>query len=160
MIGVISDTHDNLTAIRKAVRFFKDAGCSLVIHAGDFVAPFAARELAAAGCPVRAVYGNCDGEKAGLGRAIAPFGSIQEPPFAFRFDGLSFLVTHAGSVRELRPEAAKHDVIVFGHSHEPEVEKIGRALILNPGEAGGWLSGRSTVALLDLEALSAEIVPL
>jgi predicted phosphodiesterase len=52
MIGILSDTHDNLNAIRRAVSFFRDAGCRLIIHAGDFVAPFAAKELAAANCPV------------------------------------------------------------------------------------------------------------
>jgi hypothetical protein len=31
-------------------------------------------------------------------------------------------------------------------------------LILNPGETGGWLSGKSTAALLDPEKPEAEIV--
>ena len=70
MIGVMSDSHDNVTQVRKAVTLFKDAGCDLVLHAGDVVAPFAARELEALGCPVKAVFGNCDGEKQGLEMAL------------------------------------------------------------------------------------------
>ena len=49
MIGVMSDSHDNVDAVRAAVEVFKSAGCKLVIHAGDFVAPFAARRITASG---------------------------------------------------------------------------------------------------------------
>jgi predicted phosphodiesterase len=38
MIGILSDTHDNLTRVREAVRLFNDAGCDLVVHARDFIA--------------------------------------------------------------------------------------------------------------------------
>ncbi len=70
MIGILSDTHDNLTRVRQAVRLFDDAGCDLVVHAGDFVAPFTVEELRNLRVPVRAVFGNCDGERAGLARAF------------------------------------------------------------------------------------------
>jgi putative phosphoesterase len=63
LIGIMSDSHDNLKAVRTAACLYREAGCSLVIHAGDFIAPFTARELALAGCLVKGVFGNCDGEK-------------------------------------------------------------------------------------------------
>jgi uncharacterized protein len=160
MIGILSDTHDNLDAVRSAVQVFKDAGCSLVIHAGDFVAPFAARELAKAACPVRAVYGNCDGEKAGLEEAIKPFGAIREPPLEFAEAGLSFLVFHLDAPARKASRRGTSNVVIFGHTHKPEVRREGRTIVINPGEACGWLSGIKTVALLDPASLSAEIIPL
>ena len=39
-IGVISDTHDNLLMIKKAVEVFNRHGVGMVVHAGDFIAPF------------------------------------------------------------------------------------------------------------------------
>jgi len=39
-IGVISDTHDNLPLIEKAVKIFNEKGVKLVLHAGDYVALF------------------------------------------------------------------------------------------------------------------------
>ncbi len=63
MIGIMSDSHDNLDAIKQAVRLFKEIKCDFIIHAGDFVAPFAAKELEGLSCQVKAVFGNCDGEK-------------------------------------------------------------------------------------------------
>ena len=107
MIGIMADSHDNLHAVKKAVQLFKDAGCKLVIHAGDFVAPFAARELENLNCPVKAVFGNCDGEKKGLEKTVSSFGEIQESPLIFSHDGLDFFgaqgrrcVPHAFRPRE------------------------------------------------------------
>jgi putative phosphoesterase len=160
MIGVMSDSHDNVPLIRKAVSVFKDAHCELVIHAGDFVAPFAAKELAALDCQVKAVFGNCDGEKIGLEKALEFFGEIQEAPLVFTHEGKEFLLAHYHfSVPEFL-SSGKHDIIIFGHTHKPEVRKQGKTLLLNPGEAGGWLTGKSTVALLNPATLEAEIMPL
>ncbi|HML05759.1 MAG TPA: metallophosphoesterase family protein, partial [Methanobacterium sp.] len=41
----MSDSHDNLDAIRKAVDAFNKAGVDLVIHAGDMISPFTAKEI-------------------------------------------------------------------------------------------------------------------
>jgi putative phosphoesterase len=160
MIGVMADSHDNLHAVKKAVQLFNDAGCDLVIHAGDFVAPFAARELENLNCPVEAVFGNCDGEKKGLEKAISSFGEIKDAPLIFTHDRRHFLVKHIHTGLDTYIRSKKHDVIIFAHTHKPEIRKDGKTLILNPGETGGWVSGKSTVALLDTETLSAEIIPL
>jgi putative phosphoesterase len=160
MIGILADSHDNLTAVRQAVRLFADAGCSLVIHAGDFVAPFAAREFGAVRCPVKAVFGNCDGEKSGLKAALEPFGQIQEAPLKFTSAGFRFGVVHLDSAVEALVAAKAYDVIVCGHTHKPEVRKSGKTLVVNPGEAGGWTTGKSTVSLFDPKTGQAQIISL
>jgi hypothetical protein len=38
--------------------------------------------------------------------------------------------------------AESADVIIYGHTHEVDI-RIGSPLIINPGEAGGWLKGKS-----------------
>ncbi len=160
MIGILSDTHDNLNRVREAVRLFNDAGCDLVIHAGDFVAPFTVDELRNLKAPIRAVFGNCDGERAGLTRAFQGLGEIREEPFAFLYGGLRFAVAHRDSLVDRLVQAKTSDVVVFGHTHRPLVETRDGILLVNPGEAGGWLRGKSTVALLDPAALTAEIITL
>jgi len=160
MIGVMSDSHDNMTQIRKAVAFFKDAGCDLVLHAGDMVAPFAARELAALGIPVRAVFGNCDGEKQGLEMAFEKFGEIKDAPLLFSQGGRRILLVHYHFSVATYASSGKYEVIIYGHTHTPDIRKEGKTLLLNPGEAGGWLTGKSTAALLNPEKLEAEIIPL
>jgi len=149
-----------MTQIRKAVAFFKDAGCDLVLHAGDMVAPFAARELAALGIPVRAVFGNCDGEKQGLEMAFEKFGEIKDAPLLFSQGGRRILLVHYHFSVATYASSGKYEVIIYGHTHTPDIRKEGKTLLLNPGEAGGWLTGKSTAALLNPEKLEAEIIPL
>ncbi len=160
MVGVIADSHDNVNQLRKAVSLFKRAGCKLVLHAGDFIAPFAARELRGLDCPVKAVFGNCDGEKTGLEKALEGFGEIAEAPLIFEHSGRRLLLVHYHFSVGQYVVSGNYNVIVFGHTHKPESRQENGVLVLNPGEAGGWLSGKATVALLDLEKLEAEIVPL
>ncbi len=160
MIGILSDSHDNLPALGDAVRLFRAAGCRLLIHAGDVVAPFAARELEAAGCPVRAVFGNCDGEREGLRKAFEPFGLIQEAPFVVEAEGKRILIVHLDSSVAGQARGGVYDLIVFGHTHRPGTRTAGRTLILNPGETGGWVTGKRTVALYDPAAHAAELIPL
>lgn len=160
MIGILADSHDNLIALRRAVRLFNDAKCSLVIHAGDFVAPFAARVLGGLACPVKGVFGNCDGEKPGLVKAFQEMGEVVKAPLVFEHAGLRFLVSHLNAPVEAYlktrretggkgvPSNPSYDVLVFGHTHKAEVRREGGVVVVNPGEAGGWLHGKSTAALL------------
>jgi hypothetical protein len=160
LIGVIADSHDNVTQLRKAVSVLKDAGCDLVLHAGDVVAPFAARELEAVGCPVNAVFGNCDGEKQGLEVALEKIGGIKEAPLILSYGGRQILLVHYHFSVATYAASERYDIIIFGHTHKPVNQKEGKTLLLNPGEAGGWLTGKSTVALLDPIKLEAKIIPL
>ena len=153
----MSDSHDNRENIKTAVRLFNLLGCRLVIHAGDFVAPFAAGELQQLSCPVKAVFGNCDGEIKGLEKTVNSFGKIQTPPFCFRYAEREFLITHTQFSLDAYIRSAKFDVIVYGHTHRPDIHRQGKTLIINPGETGGWVTGKATVAALDPENLEVEI---
>ena len=62
LIGAISDTHDNLPNIEKAVKFFNDKKVNLVLHAGDYVAGFVVPKLKMLNCPLIGVFGNNDGD--------------------------------------------------------------------------------------------------
>ncbi len=158
MIGIMSDSHDNCNAVNKAVSFFNSVECELVIHAGDFVAPFAARKLEQLKCPVKAVFGNCDGEKKGLKKAFESLGTISKEPLTFANKKVNFLVTHTHFKVKDYKAAGNYHVIIYGHTHKPEISKNRGIIIINPGETGGWLTGKNSVALLSLKDLSAEII--
>ncbi|MBN1272065.1 MAG: metallophosphoesterase [Candidatus Aminicenantes bacterium] len=158
MIGIMSDSHDNLNMVREAVRLFNDSCCGLVLHAGDFVAPFAAQELSGLHCPVKAVYGNCDGEKQGLKREISGIGQINDAPFFFKYEGLNFLLMHVPYEIKRAARSGKYHFILYGHTHRPEIFKESGVICINPGETGGWVTGKSTAVLLDEKTMDAEIV--
>ena len=66
LVGVIADTHDNLPLVARAMELFRRRGVGAVLHAGDFVAPFALKPFVAADMPLTGVFGNNDGERDGL----------------------------------------------------------------------------------------------
>ena len=153
LIGIMSDSHDNIPSIREALGALECRGAEAIIHAGDFVAPFAVKALAEFKGAIVAVFGNNDGEKKGI-RNVLP--SVAEPPLRVQMGGRRFVVTHDLAALEDRHQC---DVIVHGHTHDVEVVE-GEPLIINPGETGGWLRGRRTVALLDTETMRCEIIDL
>ena len=155
-IGIMSDTHDNLPAITKAVGVFNDADVSLVIHAGDLVAPFVSIPLKQLKADFVAVFGNNDGERLGLSRVFE--GCIHRPPYDFQFQGKKILVLHEPDQLKALAESGCYDAVVYGHTHIADVQE-GKTLIINPGECCGWLKGRRTVALWELESNRVDVLP-
>ncbi len=155
-IGVMADTHDRVPLIQRAIDLFIRRDVQAIIHAGDLIAPFAARKLLAYRGPIYVVYGNNDGERRGL-RETLP--QIKSGPLNLNMAGRRILVHHfidwcSGE------DIARADVVITGHTHEVVNSTEGRTLFLNPGECCGWVSERCTVAILDTDLLSADIVEL
>ena len=153
LVGIMSDSHDNVPNIRKALDVLERRGVEAIVHAGDFVAPFAVKALAQFNGTIIAVFGNNDGEKDGI-RKVLP--SVAEPPLRVQIGGVRFVITH--DLARLT-DRGQCDVIVHGHTHDAEII-AGEPLIINPGETGGWLRGKESVALLDTDAMRCEIIDL
>ena len=79
-----------------------------------------------------------------------------------RLPGLTLVGAHAVADALPVETAIKYpnDVLVHGHDHKAKIEKVGKTLVINPGEVGGWLYGKSTLAILDTTTMKAEIIPL
>ena len=156
LIGVISDTHDRLPAIDRALALFDRRKVDAVIHSGDVIAPFAARRLLAWNGPLHIVYGNNDGERAGLQDVLR---QIVEPPLFVDLGRRRILIHHY--VDWCKPDdITAADIVITGHTHAVVNRVNGGKLFLNPGEASGWVNGRCTAAILDTDAPSAEICEL
>lgn len=156
LIGVLSDTHDHLDRLAAALRHFQQAGVEAVIHAGDLVAPFAAKALKQWAGPLYVVYGNNDGERKGL-KSVLP--QITDGPIWVECGGRRISLGHYPPSTE-RPVVEGADIVIFGHTHELRNEERDGVLYLNPGECCGWVNGRATAAVLDTERLEARIVDL
>jgi hypothetical protein len=152
-IGVISDTHDNLAAVAAALRHFQEAGVEAVLHAGDYCAPFALKRILQARLPVHGVFGNCDGERMGLAKLLP---ELADGPRRLELGGKKITLVH-DEKRLTHEDFEASDIVISGHTHEPKVQHHEGRLIVNPGECGGWLSGRCTVAVIDTERLWADI---
>ena len=159
-IGIISDTHDNLPQIKIAVEIFNREKVELVLHAGDFVSPFTFLEFKNLNCPLKGIFGNNDGDKLYLQEKSKGVGELYPEPYNVNINSKNVIMLHKEKLIDALAESQKYDVIIYGHTHRSDLRKIGKTLIINPGECGGWLTGKSTIALLDLETLEAKIINL
>lgn len=160
LVGVISDTHNDLASIRKAVDFFNLRNVDMVAHCGDIFSPSAAREFSKLNCGFKAVFGNNDIERAELENVISEFGMIREAPFEFKAAGKLFAMAHKPLNIGIMAMDGKHDYVLYGHLHRASIERQGGTTILNPGEACGRRYGRRTVAVIDLIINHTEIFDL
>ena len=124
-IGLISDTHGQVRPqVHDAL-----AGVELILHAGDVGGDEILDELALI-APVQAVFGNTD----------APGQPRLREFIETQVGGARIHVSHGHELGSPTPErlAARYDadVIVYGHTHQQLVARLGDQLIVNPGAAG------------------------
>jgi putative phosphoesterase len=160
LIGVISDIHDHLEHLYKAVDIFKQKNVGLVINLGDFCTPKMIKTMR--GLNVVGVFGNNDGEKFLLIKAFEEIGGVLSNEFyEFEQDGLKFACFH-GTVHPFRDaliESGKYDVVFYGHNHKTDNRIVGKTIVLNPGTAHGF-GDKATIALFDTETKKVEMLEL
>jgi uncharacterized protein len=160
-VGLIADTHDRMPAITELVRQMQTAGIGMILHAGDYCSPFSLKPFEDAHVSLAGVFGKNDGDPEGLvSRGQSAFGiELFESPHSFEIGGRRILLVH--DIADVQPRSVSaHDVVIHGSTHQQEMKTRGETLIVNPGEACGWLYGTPSAALLDLDSRSVEFISL
>jgi uncharacterized protein len=164
-LAVISDSHvvrDQVAALVAELRPLLD-GVDAILHAGDITSLDLLDELGAI-APVHAVAGNMDSET-----TVNTLGERR----VLELGGHRLGLIHGwGAPGDLARRVVERfrgpsgrlevEVIVFGHSHQPLVERTGEVLLVNPGSPTDrrWAPYRS-FALLELGAtIDARLVRL
>ena len=160
-IGLIADTHDRLPAILELVKQMQAGGAGMVLHAGDYCAPFALKAFEEAHMSLAGVFGKNDGDQQGLvSRAQSAFGAeLFESPHSFEIGGRRILLVHDIADVQKR-SVTSHEIVIHGHTHQQEMKTRGETLIVNPGEGCGWLYGTPSAAMLDLDSRQVEFLSL
>lgn len=163
-IGIVGDSHDHLHNVIRTVAFLNAEGVDLVLHTGDYIAPFVIPEFARCTAPVIGVFGNNDGDRGLLTARCGEFRNIEIRGNFCELDpdGLKVALLHGHEAALLHDlvESGFFDLVVHGHTHRSEISRRGRTLVINPGEICGYLTGEPTCALFDTLTKEARIVPL
>ncbi len=163
LVGIMADSHDRLPLVDVAVKVLNEKNVELVLHAGDYIAPFVIPHFKPLKAKFIGVFGNNDGEKNGLKKKFEGLNAnVHEDIADIMVDGVKIALLH-GSEEELLQgliNAQSHDVIVRGHTHEAKTYRKGKTLIINPGEVCGYLTEKSTIALLNSQTKETEIIEL
>lgn len=168
-IGVISDTHDNLISLKKAIEIFKENKITMLIHCGDWVSPFAVEFLSQnIDVPIRGILGNNKGD---IKRTIQRNAKLKNPiefvkgdAFDLEIEGKKIAVYHGDDNLLVSALIAskKYKAIFTGHTHEIRNEIIDSVLVVNPGTTCYAIEGKiidfASVAIYDSSKNSAEII--
>jgi len=113
------------------------------------------------GMALLGVFGRNDGDRETLS-AYAARGmgtEIYESPHSFEVGGKRVLLVH--EIAEVSPRSIEsHDFVIHGSSHLQSQKKMGTTLVINPGEACGWIHGKCTAAILDTDTGEVENITL
>lgn len=155
---IISDSHDNMEKIKKAVEIAKAHEVDRVIHLGDFVSPFALLPFLIDEWEFNGIFGNNDGEKLFLQKKAN--GRIKNSPNWLNVDGKRIYLMH--EPRSLYPaiKSGLYDLVLFGHTHRLVLKRYGKTIVINPGESCGYLTGNATCVIFDPKTLESKVIEL
>lgn len=161
LVGLMADSHDRIPAIAELLRQMQEAGAAMVLHAGDYVSPLALKPFEDLNMTLAGVFGKNDGDHQSLQqRAGAALGlELFESPHSFDVSGHQILLVHDLADVQKR-SITSHSVVVHGFAHQQSMKSIGDTLVVNPGEACGWMFGVPGAALLDLDTKKVEFLNL
>jgi putative phosphoesterase len=148
VVGIISDTHEDIRMISRAITVIKERDPALVIHCGDIISPPVVERFE--GLPMRFVFGNNDGERSGLKKKCEElhFSPIEDTAI-FEFAGKKFFVNHGTRMSMIDDAVSRqeYDYVLHGHTHERRAETVGITKIINPGAL--FAAADFSIAFLD-----------
>ena len=155
LVGVVSDTHNNIKNIKKIIDLFNEAQVELVVHTGDISKAETLRIFSKLDAPLVGVYGNNDRIEEGLEEVCIEYDfNFQEPPLAINLKDKKIVVFHEPDlIKEYIKEHKDTDLILHGHTHRYKEEKIDQTVYFNPGESAGSMEGKSALGIVNLNNL-------
>lgn len=162
-IAILSDTHDNIANLERALEGVRASGAEVLLHCGDLCAPFMVSRLAQGfNGPIHIVFGNNDGD----GRLLQTIAS-KHPQVTLHGIYAEITVGRRQIALIHYPEPALRiaqsgqlDLVCYGHNHQRRHELVGRCHLVNPGELLG-MYGVATWGVYDAATNSyiEQIIP-
>ena len=126
----------------------------LILHTGDHSSLASLHELRALGPPVHAVFGNADEPAL---QELLPEELVVE------VEEIAIGITHVPGPREGREQRLAQrfpscGAVLYGHTHEPQLERRGRVWILNPGSPTERRRAPART-MLELDVRAGELAP-
>lgn len=153
-IAIFSDSHDNIANLEKALSEVRSSGAEVLLHCGDFCAPFMVDRMAKGFTgPIHLVLGNNDGDGrllqtiASKHAHVTLYGIYTELTVAAR----KIALIHYPEPARRIAQSSQLDLVCYGHNHQRHHEVIGTCHLVNPGELLG-MYGVATWGIYDCAA--------
>jgi len=163
-VAIISDTHDNISNLKRALVWFKKQGISLIIHCGDICAPLILTEILGQNFQIYFVCGNVDdckqlAEAVEKLKGIKFFGKFGE----IKLNNKKIAFIHKPDEARKLAESGNYDLVFYGHTHQPWIERLRVknkkskfVYLANPGNLAGMFY-KATFAVYDSVADKLEL---
>ena len=161
-LGVLSDTHNNIPNLLKALKLFREEGIVQLMHCGDMADMLTARQLT--GFDVIYINGNMDSSAEAVNHVVWTLNPQNEIPgdvYEGTLDGVKIGATHghlSGKLDKLI-RSRRYKYVFHGHTHRQRDEMIGKTRVINPGALGGARYEPRTVCIVDLDKDSVRFIP-
>ncbi len=137
-IAIISDTHDNITNLKKALSLIKKEEIKTILHCGDVASLNTLKEVFKDfKGQVYIVLGNMDyiskEDNQKLPENIEILGEIGE----VKIDKKNIAFCHFPEKAKSLLKTKKYDIVFYGHTHKPWEEEIDKIKLVNPGNLAG-----------------------
>lgn len=150
-LAVFSDSHDNTKNILKLIKKINKIKVDYAIHCGDVCSPFTIKLFSELNVKKFFItFGNNDGDKLNLVKNL-PKKSIYFQIFGeIEIFNKKILITHYDFIAKGFGFMNKYDYIFFGHTHKKEIIKLGKTILINPGEILGYFH-KPTFCVVDIK---------
>ena len=159
-IAIISDTHDNLANLKKAISFIEKEKIKVLIHCGDIFKPETLKEgLKEFQGKIYIIFSKADADFSTI-----PENSFKNLPESKAWEELGQIklgkkkiaFCHFPEIGRDLANSQKYDLVFYGHTHKPWEEKIGKTRLVNPGNIAG-LFFRPSFAIYDTKTDKLEL---
>lgn len=158
LIGIVSDTHNNIKNIRRIISIFNDAGVGSVVHTGDITNSDSLEIFSELNCDFYGVFGNNDRNELGLVEVAIKHGfDIRNPPFKLNLENRMIAIFHEPDlIDDYLSQDSNLDIVLHGHTHRYREEQINNTLLFNPGESAGIVPGKNSIGIINLKNLTID----
>jgi len=174
-LAIISDSHDNLPNLEKFLSWARENKIETIIHCGDIASPDTVKKVLAPKFKgqIHLVHGNvsdrdllyevCDEIKNT---------TLHGDEGTLTIDGIKIAFCHYDYTAKELAESGKYDLVFYGHTHKPWIEKIypvksgeadakqfnrvGNTQIINPGTLAGMFN-KATFSVYDTKTKELEL---
>ncbi|MBL52082.1 MAG: hypothetical protein CMG57_09010 [Candidatus Marinimicrobia bacterium] len=156
LLGVVSDTHNNIKNVKDIIDIFNTEKVDVVVHTGDISKPETLKEFSDLNCPMLGVFGNNDRIEKGLIEVCEEFNfDFRAPPFSIKLADRNIAIFHEPDLIESYVKLNLDlDLILHGHTHRYRKETINKITYFNPGESAGFIKGKNALGIIDLKDLN------
>jgi len=160
-VAVLSDSHDSIPNLRKAIEKAVEFKAEVLFHCGDLISPFMIPVLSEFGKETHLILGNNRGDIFLMMQHLKKYPYIHfhgEQAF-LEMGNYKIAMVHYPKIAYALAQTQEYDFVFCGHTHIYEVKEVGKTLVVNPGEILGK-EGNPTFVMLDLESKKVEKIVL